>query len=115
MKIYQSVLVRRWDSVMNRIGCEHLTITGELSELKEHRVYHELENGRITADWMLQEAQYWLSCYYEKGNVRCDSRFESEEDYQIWASEVGALKRLIRRLKKVDGDTVMAVFRPEWE
>lgn len=68
MKINNRKIVNRWNDVMNDIGCEHVTIDTRLSELKTHKDYYELPNG-ISVDWMLHEAKYWLSCYYESGNV----------------------------------------------
>lgn len=44
---------------------------------------------------MVAEADYLLSCYYEEGNCRCDDRHLSKEDYKIWVSETGMLKRFI--------------------
>ena len=86
---------------MNSICCEYITIDTELSELEFHKTYYDIEDG-ISVDWMLNEAEYWLSCYYESGNVRCDDRFYGEDEYKIWVSETGMLKRLIARLKKMD-------------
>jgi hypothetical protein len=45
---------------------------------------------------MVAEADYWLSCYYESGNVRNDFRFDSADDYKVWLSETGKLKRFIK-------------------
>ena len=59
---------------------------------------------------MLEEAEYWLSCYHESGNVRCDNRFGDSENYKIWVSETGILKRLITRLEKME-NSMMVV---EW-
>ena len=101
MKINNQKIVNRWNSVMNDIGCEHVTIDTRLSELETHKDYYETKNG-ISVDWMLSEAEYWLSCYYESGNVRCDDRFYSEDCYKTWLSETGKLKRLIEKLKSME-------------
>ena len=106
MKINNENLVKRWDSVMNDICCEHVTINTELSELENHKQYYDIEEG-ISVDWMLEEAQYWLSCYYEKGNCRCDDRFEDEHAYKDWASETGKLKRLIARLENMKNKMIV--------
>ena len=79
MTITNKKIVKRWDKVMYSIGCEHLTINTEFSELEDCKEYHGLTNG-IWLSWMLNEAKYWLSCYYESGNVRCDDRFIDKEN-----------------------------------
>lgn len=99
MKINNEKLVKRWNNVMNDIGCEYLTIGESLSELDCHRTYYGVEKG-ISVEWMLKKAKYWLSCYFEDGNVRCDDRKLGEEEYKVWLSESGKLKRLVERLKK---------------
>ena len=99
MKINNEKLVKRWNNVMNDIGCEYLTIGGSLSELDCHKTYYGIEKG-ISVEWMLKEAKYWLSCYFEDGNVRCDDRKLGEEEYKVLLSESGKLKRLIERLRK---------------
>lgn len=106
MKINNNQLVGRWDSVMNDICCEYLTIQSNLSELEDKKQYYEVENG-ITVGWMKKEAEYWLSCYYEVGNVRCDDK---QEDYSTWVSETGKLKRLIARLEALESDYIVV----EW-
>lgn len=100
MKIYNEKVVKRWNSVMYSIGCEHITIGTDLSELEYHKEYYAIPNG-ISVEWMLDEAKYWLSCYYESGNVRCDDRFIDADNYKIWVSETGKLKRLIAFLGKM--------------
>lgn len=106
MTITNEKIVKRWDSVMNDIGCEHVTINTRLSELEHHKTYYGIENG-ITIDWMLEEAKYWLSCYYESGNVRCDDRFIDKDCYKMWVSETGRLKRLIDKLKSMEDETIV--------
>lgn len=101
MKINNLKIVKRWNSVMNDIGCEYLTIDTRLSELEDRKEYYSVEDG-ISIEWMLKEAQYWLSCYYESGNVRCDDRFIDEDNYKIWVSETGKLKRLITLLDSME-------------
>lgn len=91
---------------MNDIGCEYLTIDTQLSELEVQKKYYGVENG-ITIKWMIKEADYWLSCYYETGHCRCDDRFEGEHEYKIWVSETRKLKRLIETLKKLDSNVIV--------
>ena len=107
MKINNQKIVNRWNSVMNNIGCEHLTIGTRLSELEERKEYYALEDGGISVAWMENEARYWLSCYYESGNVRCDDRFFGEDEYKMWVSETGMLKRLIARLEKLENSMIV--------
>lgn len=78
--------VKRYNRIMDSIGCEHLTIGTELSE--------GTDNWNIRD--MVAEADYLLSCYYENGNVRHDDRLDSEEAYKEWISETGKLKRFIK-------------------
>lgn len=109
MKINNQKIVNRWNNVVNDIGCEYLTIGGSCSELEHQKKYYDVEDG-ITVFWMLCEASYWLSCYYESGNVRCDDRFLGREEYKTWVSETGKLKRLISVLEKMEDSLIV-----EWE
>ena len=106
MTINNQKIVNRWNSVMNNIVCEYLTIDTRLSELEDNKAYYGVEDG-IFLNWMLKEAKYWLSCYYESGNVRCDDRFRGEDEYKIWVSESGMLKRLIARMEKMENSMVV--------
>lgn len=108
MKNNNKRLVAMWNNVMNYIGCEYLTIGTNLSELEDKKQYYNVENG-ITIEWMLHEAEYWLSCYYEEGNVRCDDK---EYDYATWKAETKELKRLITRLKKEEKEKDFLIV--EW-
>lgn len=110
MKIMDAILVRRWNSVMNSICLEHLTIGETLSELENDKHYYDIEDG-ITIGWMLKEAEYHLSCYYESGHLRCDMKHDKEEGgYNLWLSETKKLQRLISRLKQRENDFVVV----EW-
>jgi hypothetical protein len=109
MKINNQKIVNRWNSVMGDIGCEHIEIGGRSSELEYEKAYYNVKDG-ISIAWMIDRAEYWLSCYSESGNVRCDDRFIDEYNYKIWLSESGKLKRLIARLRKIDLDFVVV----EW-
>lgn len=106
MKINNTKIVNRWNGIMNDIGLEYLTIGTKCSELEYQKKYYTIEDG-ITIGWMLKEARYWLSCYYESGNCRCDDRFESKHCYKIWVSETGRLKRLIAALEKMKNELVV--------
>lgn len=100
-------IIKRWDRIMSDIGCEHLTIEDSLSEITKIPEHYNVQKG-ISVAWMTKEAEYWLSCYYESGNVRCDDRADEPE---IWRSETGKLKRLITFLKKFDESII--VWEPE--
>ena len=106
MKINNQKLVDRWNKVMNNICCEHITINTFLSELEREKHYYNITEG-ITTEWMLKEAKYWLSCYYESGNCRCDDRFEGKDEYSAWVSETGMLKRLIATLEKMENELIV--------
>lgn len=106
MKINNKALVKRWDNVMWDIGVEHMTIDTKLSELEDHKEEYGLEDG-VDIVWMINEAEYWLSCYYEEGHCRCDDRFYSKEGYKTWLSESGKLKRLITKLKSMENCMVV--------
>ena len=107
MKINNEKLVARWNNVMYSICCEHITINTNLSELESHKQYYGIKSG-ITVEWMIKEAEYWLSCYYESGHCRCDDRFIDDDNYKMWLSETGKLKRLIAKLEKMDGNLMVA-------
>ena len=95
-------IAKRFCDVMNIIGCEYLDIEG--SELNDNKRYYNVEHG-VTIGWMIDEAEYWLSCYYEPGHVRCDDK---RDDPKTWRSETGYLKRLINALKKYERNELVA-------
>ena len=101
MKVNNGKIVKRWNNVMCSISCEHITIDTDFSELESHKDYYNLNDG-ISLEWMINEAKYWFSCYYESGNVRCDDRFGDKYNYKIWLSETGKLKRLIAMMEKTE-------------
>ena len=109
MTINNKRIISRWNSVMNDICCEHVTINTKLSELEAHKDYYEVRNG-ISVEWMIEEAKYWLSCYFEDGNARCDDRFYDKDCYKMWLSETGKLKRLIAKLESMDEDEMVLVW-----
>ena len=102
-------IANRFAKVMNIIGCEFLDITDERAEVLQRRDHYCTENG-VTINWMKKEVDYWLSCYYESGNVRCDDRFGDKYGYKIWVSETGYLKRLKKALEKYE-DAVIEEWR----
>ena len=114
MKINNQKLVNRWNDLVNDIGLEYLTINTNYSELESQKRYYNVEEG-ISIAWMLKEAKYTLSCYYESGNCRCDDRFESKHCYKIWVSETGRLKRLIATLEKMENELVVEWTEEETE
>ena len=92
-------ICKRFDDVMNFIGCEYLMIAEGEGEVYGDRRHYNVQNG-ITLQWMADEAAYWLSCYYEPGHCRCDDKHDGREGYKIWLAETGRLKRLLKALKK---------------
>lgn len=106
MKINDKKIVKRWNSVMFTIGCEHVSLDPYYSELEDCKDYYGIPHG-ISIEWLIEEAKYWLSCYYEGGNCRCDDRFIDKENYKIWVQETGILKRLIARLEKMENIMVV--------
>lgn len=102
-------VVKRWNKIMNRIGLEHENIsdTSELCCMPDHYLGHGCK--RITKSWMISEAEYWLSCYYEKGNSRHDEKYEDEWCRNNWYSETSCIKRLIDFLNKVDSELVAEI------
>ena len=106
MKIHDQKLVNRWNNLVNDLGLEYLGINTNLSEIETQKTYYGLERGISTA-WMLKEAKYWLSCYYESGHCRCDDRFEGPDEYKIWVSETGKLKRFISHIEKIGNKIVV--------
>lgn len=104
-------ILNRWNKVMGKICCEHLTVNTRYNcELPEIGV-----KTTFTYADLVNEAKYWLSCYYETGNVRCDDRFYGEDNYKIWVEDTGYLKRLIARLEKEDQKKVALIFYEEEE
>lgn len=106
MKVNNQKLVNRWNNLVNDLGLEYLSIGTNYSELESQKKYYNVEEG-ITIAWMLKEAKYWLSCYYEAGNCRCDDRFENKHCYKTWVSETGKLKRFIATLEKMENTLVV--------
>lgn len=73
---------RKYNEIMNCLCREHLTIGERLSE--------GTENWNLLD--MVAECDYQLSTYYEVGH--CNEELK-HEDYKIWRSETGKLKRFI--------------------
>jgi len=92
-KYWDNKVIERWNNIMYDIGCEHTTIATRYSEIFADRAL-------ISIKELYDEAEYWLSCYYESGNCRCDDRFLGDYEYKVWRSETGKLKRLLAFLDK---------------
>ncbi|EOI51588.1 hypothetical protein [Enterococcus gilvus] len=80
---------KRFNGIMMTICCEHMTIGTGFSEEPQLKSVKE----------MVEECEYWLSCYYEGGHTREKMRHEEEEERKRWRSEVGKLKRFIEAYK----------------
>ena len=94
-------ICKRFDDVMWDIGCEFLTLSDGKSEVFSDRRFYNVEHG-VTLQWMADEADYWLSCYYESGHCRYEDKHDGKEGYKIWLSETGKLKRLIKAIEKFE-------------
>jgi len=103
-KEYEKI-VGRFNRIFFTIGCEHLMVDPSAEACYAREAYGT-QNG-ITIGWMRREAEYWLSCYYEEGNCRCDERKEGPEEYKVWVRETGYLKRLIKALEKYPADAIV--------
>lgn len=108
-------IVKRWNSLMWTLGLEHEELPTSAdddliySEAARERKYYGIEDG-VTYGYFKDELEYWLSCYYEEGHCRCDDRFLSKEDYKVWVSETGKLKRFIKALEKYDPDEMVIIW-----
>ena len=111
-------IVKRWNELMWTMGLEHEELPTspdddlQFSEAAIERKYYGIEDG-VTYGYFINELEYWLSCYYEEGHCRCDDRFLSKEDYKIWVSETGKLKRFIKALEKYDPDEMVIIWGEE--
>ena len=111
-------IVKRWNELMWTMGLEHEELPTspnddlQFSEAAIERKYYGIEDG-VTYGYFINELEYWLSCYYEEGHCRCDDRFLSKEDYKIWVSETGKLKRFIKALEKYDPDEIVIIWGEE--
>ena len=80
MKVLNPKIVKRWNDLVNCIGIEFEELPESAdakipwSEIVSEKKYYDIEDG-VTYGWMKREAEYWLSCYYERGHCRCDDRF----------------------------------------
>ena len=108
-------IVKRWNDLMWTLGLEHEELPTSAdddliySEAARERKYYGIEDG-VTYGYFKDELEYWLSCYYEEGHCRCDDRFLSKEDYKVWVSETGKLKRFIKALEKYDPDEMVIIW-----
>lgn len=111
-------VVKRWNSLMWDIGLEHEELPESadddlaFSEAARERKYYGIANG-VTYGYFKKELTYWLSCYYEEGHCRCDDRFLSKEDYKIWVSETGKIRRFIKALEKYDDHELVIIWGEE--
>lgn len=111
-------IVKRWNGIVCDIGLEYESLPTSsdddlfYGEIASNRKYYGVEDG-VSYGYMKREMKYWLSCYYEEGHCRCDDRFLSKEDYKIWVSETGKLKRFIKALEKYDPDEMVIIWGEE--
>lgn len=111
-------IVKRWNGLMWTMGLEHEELPTSAdddlfySEAARERKHYGIEDG-VTYGYFINELEYWLSCYYEEGHCRCDDRFLSKEDYKVWVSETGKLKRFIKALEKYDPDEMIIIWEED--
>lgn len=87
--------IKKYNSIMESIGYEHLTIGTIFSENTEKWNLRD----------MVAECDYVLSCYYEEGHCNADMKKSSDEmERKMWKSETGKLKRFIERYKPFIND-----------
>ena len=91
--------LKKYNYLMYYLAREHNTIGEALSE--------------NTSDWnlrdMIAECDYVLSTYYEVGHLNEELRHSDDPDERaMWRSEVGRLKRFIKRYEPFIGDLVCA-------
>lgn len=83
-------VIKRYNKIMEAIGAEHKTIGTALSE----------ETESFSLKEMVEECEFWYSCYFEKGNVReAMRRSEYDDEVSAWWSESRKLKRFIDKFK----------------
>lgn len=80
--------VKRYNSIMEHIGYEHLTIGTSYSE--------------ETDDWnlrdMVAEMDYVYSTYFEDGHCNGDMRHSDEpKERKMWRNETARIKRFIEK------------------
>ena len=84
--------LRKYNEIMWDLCYEHNTIGTSFSE--------------HTDDWnlrdMVAECDYVLSTYYEPGHCNCDEL--KHDNYKMWRSETGKLKRFIAHWEPYIGD-----------
>ena len=95
-KLNMESAIKRYNGIMMDCGYEHRTIGTNFSE--------DTENWNLRD--MVAEADYLLSCYFESGHCRYEDRLLSKEDYKIWRSESGMLKRFIKAYEPFVQDMV---------
>ena len=86
---------RKYNEIMNLLCREHLTIGEYLSE--------GTENWNLRD--MVAECNFQLSTYYEMGHVNYELK---QENYKVWLSETGRLKRFIAHWKPYINDMICA-------
>lgn len=87
--------IKKYNSIMESIGYEHLTIGTIFSENTEKWNLRD----------MVAECDYVLSCYYEEGHCNAEMKnSEDERERKMWKSETGKLKRFIERYKPFIND-----------
>lgn len=97
-KLNMESAIKRYNDIMEHCGYEHVTIGTQYSE--------------DTEDWnirdMVAECDYLYSTYFEDGHSNEELRHLGKEDYALWKSETGRLKRFIEAYEPFIEDVVCA-------
>ena len=94
-KLNLETAIKRYNSIMQSIGYDHLTIGTSLSE--------DTDGWNIRD--MVAECDYVLGTYFEDGHCNAEIRYSDDaDDRKAWWSETGKLKRFIEAYKPfIDG------------
>ena len=89
--LHMDTAIKRYNSIMETIAYEHLTIGTQFSE--------STDNWNLRD--MVAECDYVLSTYYESGHANAEMK---HEDRKTWKSETSKLSRFINTYKQFIGN-----------
>lgn len=93
-----NTIKNRYNTIMERLAYEHLTVGQYLSENGSGDPAN-VRNILWTPRDMVAEADYILSTYFENGHVNGELRYGDANERKMWRQETGYLKRFIDRFK----------------
>ena len=83
--------VKRYNDIMFDLGREYNTIGTNYTEDPEHRNKWNLRD-------LVSEMQYTLDVHLDPGcTPYIDAHSGDKDDYKVWASETGKMKRFIKK------------------